>query len=98
MRKYFDKTILLLYYIFLVIGFFLTVIELPNILNDIFNTKIFTGTQTLSFLFCSFIFGYSILYLNETRQVKQLEEKENYYQKRKELEEKRNKKFKNEDK
>lgn len=64
MKKYLDKIILFAFYVLCLISFFLLVNELPNLLNDLFNTSMFEGSQTLSFVFCIFVLFYFINYYN----------------------------------
>lgn len=84
MKKFVDNVILGLYYIGSFIAFFLLVCELPNLINDLFNTTIFKNTTTISFFFCTFVLVYSINYLDNLRD----KEKEKYYEQRINLEKK----------
>lgn len=65
MKKYFDKIVLFIFYTLCLIAFFLLVCELPNLLNDLFNTHIFENTTILSFIFCIFVLGYIIKYYED---------------------------------
>lgn len=84
MKKFIDNIILGLFYIGCLIAFFLLVCELPNLMNDLFNTTIFENTTTISFFFCVFILGYSINYLDSLKD----KEKEEYYKQRIDIEKK----------
>lgn len=41
MKKYFDKIILIIFYVLCILAFLLLAIELPNILDELFETSIF---------------------------------------------------------
>ena len=78
MKKFIDNIILGLFYIGCLISFLLLVCELPNLINDLFNTTIFENATTISFYFCVFILVYSINYLDDLKD----KEKEEYYKQR----------------
>ena len=82
MKKIFDKIILGILIILCLISFFVFIAEFPKMLNTYFNTNFFnTG---ILFIFCIFIIGYSINVIKNQLD----EDKEKYYQLRKEKEEK----------
>ncbi len=77
MKNLFDKLIIGIFYVLCIIGFFLVVCELPNLLNNLFNTNIFEGTTTISFIFCVFILGYTLNYFENRKHNEEIEKELN---------------------
>lgn len=73
MKNFFDKLIVSIFYILCILAFFLVVFELPNLLNTLFNTDIFSGTTTISFIFCVFILGYTLNYFENRKHNEEIE-------------------------
>lgn len=62
-----DKILIGIFTFFCLMGFFLVVCELPNLLNEVFNTTAFENAEMLSFFACLALVGYVMKYYDDKR-------------------------------
>lgn len=74
MKKYLDKVILSIFILLCLFSFFLLVYELPNILNELFDTMMFKNRESFFFFVLVFLLGYVITYHNEIKEKEKHEE------------------------
>ena len=69
-KKIVDKILIGIFTILCFIGFFMVVCELPNFLNELFNTTAFENTTTLSFFACLALLGYVMKHYEDEKHEK----------------------------
>ena len=65
-----DKILIGIFTILCVVGFIMVACELPNFLNEIFNTTAFENTTTLSFFACLALLGYVMKHYEDEKHEK----------------------------
>lgn len=70
MKKIIDKIVLFIFYFLCFFAFFAVVVEIPETLNYAFNTNTFDNTYYLSFILCTFIVVYMLIYDNDEKDKK----------------------------
>lgn len=67
MKKIIDKIIVFIFYFLCFFAFFAVIVGLPENLNYAFGTNMFDNAYGLSFIFCTFIVVYMLIYYNNEK-------------------------------
>lgn len=77
-KEIFDKILIAIFTFLCFIAFFLVVVELPGLLNELFDTTVFKNTQYISFFICVALTGYVLDYYHKKRNEENLKNISNH--------------------